>query len=376
MRRLFSIRSLLGFIGFLLLSGAAYAQVNVGIAVSFGPPELPVYEQPICPGEGYIWTPGYWAWNGDDYYWVPGTWVDAPRPGYLWTPGYWAWGGRGYYFHEGYWGPVVGFYGGINYGFGYFGHGYEGGRWEHDHFYYNRSVNNVNVTVIHNTYNTTVVNNYGHTRVSYNGGHGGINERATRGEEAAYHGRHIGPVSEQMHHMEVARGNPELRASSNHGRPSIAATERPGSFSGREAVPAKEGGHYDRPPQSRNSGGQPDHAIHANELSAHQRPSSPNTGDQNRDRQYQQQQEKLYQKQQQDHTRLQQKQEQDHQRLERQQASDPRMQQVEQRHQQQTQQMAQKHEQQQQHMQQQQQQHQQQQPQHQDSHQNSPKGKP
>ena len=376
MRRLFSIRSLLGFIGFLLLSGAAYAQVDVGIAVSFGPPELPVYEQPICPGEGYIWTPGYWAWNGDDYYWVPGTWVDAPRPGYLWTPGYWAWGGRGYYFHEGYWGPVVGFYGGIDYGFGYFGHGYEGGRWERDHFYYNRSVNNVNVTVIHNTYNTTVVNNYGHTRVSYNGGHGGINEHATRGEEAAYHGRHIGPVSEQMHHMEAARGNPELRASSNHGRPSIAATERPGSFSGREAVPAKEGGHYDRPPQSRNSGGQPDHAIHANELSAHQRPSSPNTGDQNRDRQYQQQQEKLYQKQQQDHTKLQQKQEQDHQRLERQQASDPRMQQVEQRHQQQTQQMAQKHEQQQQHMQQQQQQHQQQQPQHQDSHQNSPKGKP
>jgi hypothetical protein len=169
MRRLFSIRSLLGFIGFLLLSGTAYAQVDVGIAVSFGPPELPVYEQPICPGEGYIWTPGYWAWNGDDdYYWVPGTWVDAPRPGYLWTPGYWAWGGRGYYFHEGYWGPVVGFYGGINYGFGYFGHGYEGGRWEHDHFYYNRSVNNVNVTVIHNTYNTTVVNNYSHTRVSYN----------------------------------------------------------------------------------------------------------------------------------------------------------------------------------------------------------------
>jgi len=35
-----------------------------------------------------------------------------------------------------YWGPVVGFYGGINYGFGYFGRGYEGGRWEHDHFYY------------------------------------------------------------------------------------------------------------------------------------------------------------------------------------------------------------------------------------------------
>jgi len=372
MQRLVSIRSLLGFIGFLLLSGAAYAQVGVGIAVSFGPPELPVYEQPICPGEGYLWTPGYWAWDGDDYYWVPGTWVLAPQPGFLWTPGYWAWGGRGYYFHEGYWGPVVGFYGGINYGFGYFGRGYEGGRWEHNHFYYNRTVNNVNVTVIHNTYNTTVVNNYGRSRVSYNGGHGGLNEHATSSEDAAYRGRHIGPVADQRHHMDEARGNPQLRASSNHGRPPIAATEKPGSFSGHDTVPAREGGHYDRPPQSRNSGGQGDHAIHSNELPAHTRPTSPNTGDTNRDKKYQQQQEKLYAKQQQDHQKLEQRQEQDHRQLESHQANDAKMQQVEQRHQQQTQQLAQKHEQQQQHVQQQQQH---QQP-HQDSHQNQPHGKP
>ncbi len=44
------------------------------------------------PGDGYVWTPGYWAWGDDiqDYYWVPGTWVPAPEPEYLWTPGYWA----------------------------------------------------------------------------------------------------------------------------------------------------------------------------------------------------------------------------------------------------------------------------------------------
>ena len=128
------------------------------VAVSFGPPPLPVYEQPLCPGEGYIWTPGYWAYDPDfgDYYWVPGTWVLAPQVGFLWTPGWWGWGGGGFLFHEGFWGPVVGFYGGINYGFGYFGHGYEGGRWENDRFYYNRAVNNVKVTNIHNVYNTTV----------------------------------------------------------------------------------------------------------------------------------------------------------------------------------------------------------------------------
>ena len=27
------------------------------------PPELPVYEQPLCPQPNYMWTPGYWAWG-------------------------------------------------------------------------------------------------------------------------------------------------------------------------------------------------------------------------------------------------------------------------------------------------------------------------
>src|ERR1700751_424812 len=123
------------------------AQVAVGITVAFAPPDLPVYEQPICPEEGYIWTPGFWAWDEDyvDYYWVPGTWVLAPEVGFFWTPAYWAWGGSGFVFYEGYWSyGVVGFYGGINYGYGYFGHGYDGGRWDHDRFFYNRAVNNVN----------------------------------------------------------------------------------------------------------------------------------------------------------------------------------------------------------------------------------------
>jgi hypothetical protein len=65
---------------------------------------LPVYQQPICPGDGYLWTPGYWAYDDSiaDYYWVPGTWVQAPEVGYLWTPGYWGWGDGGFFFNEGY----------------------------------------------------------------------------------------------------------------------------------------------------------------------------------------------------------------------------------------------------------------------------------
>src|SRR6266404_2095094 len=154
------ICSLLIAVGSLAIPAQSRAQVAVGISVQFGPPALPVYEQPLCPGDGYIWTPGYWAWDpqDEDYYWIPGTWVEAPEVGFLWTPGYWGWERGAFFFHEGYWGPHVGWYGGIRYGFGYFGHGYEGGRWDHDRFYYNRSVTNVNITEVHNVYNTTIIN--------------------------------------------------------------------------------------------------------------------------------------------------------------------------------------------------------------------------
>jgi hypothetical protein len=143
-------------------------------SVRIGPPTLPVYQQPMCPASGYIWTPGYWAWGGDDYYWVPGTWVLAPQPGYLWTPGYWSFSDGFYRWRPGYWGLKVGFYGGIDYGYGYPGNGYYGGRWQGSNFYYNHAVNNVNVTIVHNVYSQRVVNNVTVTRVSYNGGPGGL----------------------------------------------------------------------------------------------------------------------------------------------------------------------------------------------------------
>jgi hypothetical protein len=374
MRILISLRSLFVVLAMLALSGACFAQVGVGISVSFAPPELPVYEQPICPAEGYIWTPGYWAWDedGDDYYWVPGTWVLAPQVGFLWTPGWWGWGGSAFFWHEGYWGPVVGFYGGINYGFGYFGHGYEGGRWDHDHFYYNRSVNNVNVTEIHNVYNTTVVNNYNTPRPAFNGPNG-VNARPTSQEEAALREHHIPPVAAQTQHIQAARSNQELRASVNHGRPAIAATPKPAAFNERGVVPARAGGNYNPPARTANNArganGNPNananvnaHPVHPNDLQPHERPAPPNTGNAKQDQKYQQQQQKLYDQQVKEHQKLQQKQDQEHQQLQQQQQDAARkqqmQQQVEQKHQQQTQQMEQKHTQQQQQMQMRQQPHQ------------------
>jgi len=339
----------------LCLPASSAAQVAVGITVGFAPPDLPIYEQPICPGEGYMWTPGYWAYDDDisDYYWVPGTWVLAPEVGFLWTPGYWAWGGSGFVFYEGFWGPVVGFYGGVNYGYGYFGHGYEGGRWDGGHFFYNRSVNNVNVTIIHNVYNTTVVNQSNVTRVSYNGGNGGINERPRPEEEAAAHARHLPPVPDQRQHVQAARSNQQLRASVNRGRPPIAATPKPGAFNERGVVPAREAGAIHNAAPASNSNNNPRRtAIHPSELPPAERPGPPNTGNPKLDQKYQQQQEKLYAQQERDRQKLQQQQDKQHQQLTRQNADEARRQQVEQRHQQQTEQLSQKHVQQQQRLQQ------------------------
>ena len=110
---------------------AADAQVGLSISVNIAPPMLPIYDQPPMPAYGYIWTPGYWAWDQGfrDYYWVRGQWVRPPRVGYLWTPGYWAWRDGLYLFNTGYWGSSVGYYGGVNYGYGYGGQGYGGGEW-------------------------------------------------------------------------------------------------------------------------------------------------------------------------------------------------------------------------------------------------------
>jgi hypothetical protein len=355
MRIMFFVRSLLFVTGMLAVSAVSFAQVRVGVAITIAPPELPIYEQPICPGDGYIWTPGYWAYGDDDYYWVPGTWVLAPEVGFLWTPGYWGWVDGGYVFYDGYWGPQVGFYGGINYGFGYFGHGFEGGRWDHDHFFYNRAVTNVNITVIHNVYETRV-NNTTVTRASFNGGNGGVNERPTSQEEAAAHGRHIAPVAAQTEHVQAARANTELRASSNHGKPPVAATPKPGDFRGNGVVAAREGGAvHGSPARPENSAARPANPIHPKDLPPAEHSASPNTGNAKQDQKYQQQQEKLQQKQDQEHQKLQQKQDQDHQRLDQQKANDARKQQMEQQHQRQTQQLEQKHAQQQQKMQQRQQ---------------------
>jgi len=164
-------------------------------STNVAPPDLPLYDQPPMPAFGYVWTPGYWAWSDDDqdFFWVPGTWVPAPQPEFLWTPGYWEVVNAVYFWHVGFWGRHLGFYGGINYGYGYAGSG------------------------------------AGH--VSFLGGTG-VHAQPTAAQIAAANERHIGVTPLQQQQIAWARTRPALHASQNQGVPPIGATPKPGVGSG------------------------------------------------------------------------------------------------------------------------------------------------
>lgn len=224
-------------LAFLLSLIPASSYAGVLVSVGFAPPVLPVYVQPACPQPGWMWTPGYWAYGDDGYYWVPGAWVPAPYSGALWTPPYWGWSGGLYIFHPGYWGAHVGYYGGVNYGFGYMGIGFVGGAWRGGIFAYNTAVVHVGVgpgwggnrvyvdrTIVeHNT----IINN---THISYNGGPGGIRHDPGPEERTAMHEQHMGATSVQQQHFAAARADRTAYARNNGGHPQNMAAARPTGF--------------------------------------------------------------------------------------------------------------------------------------------------
>jgi len=218
------------FIIAVLALGSSPAFSQVSLSIDIAPPPLPVYAQPVCPDDGYMWTPGYWAYGDDGYYWVPGAWVQPPQVGLFWTPCYWGWNGNAYAFNSGYWGQNVGFYGGINYGYGYGGNGYNGGRWQGRHFSYNTAVSNVNAAHFRHTYaDRTAINN--NTRnVSYNGGNGGVQAQPTAQQRQFSQGRHIQPTSVQQAHVRAASQDRSQLATVNGGKPVTAAAASTASY--------------------------------------------------------------------------------------------------------------------------------------------------
>jgi hypothetical protein len=219
------------FLGLLLSLAPASSFAGVLISVGIAPPPLPIYEQPPCPEPGWMWTPGYWSYGPGGYYWVPGSWVPAPYVGALWTPPYWGWSGGLYVFHPGYWGRHVGYYGGINYGFGYMGVGFVGGMWHGHDFRYNTAVVRVNNVHVRNVYvdRTVVVHNtiVNDRRVSYNGGRDGVRYEPRPEERRAMNEHHMAETPVQIHHAQAASADRNFYAKNSGGHPQNVVAERP-----------------------------------------------------------------------------------------------------------------------------------------------------
>lgn len=208
---------------------ADYSEPDTSVSVPAQPPALPDYEQPECPTDGYLWQPGYWAYsmNTNGYYWVPGVWVAPPTVGYLWTPPYWGFAGGFYRFHAGYWGPSIGFYGGIDYGYGYGGVGFAGGEWREGHFRYNTAIVRVQIGFRYTYVDRTVYRERGPNRYSFNG-RGGYMARPNPHEVAAMRESHIMATHEQIRNQQAARADRSQFASNNGGRPgNLAAAKAP-----------------------------------------------------------------------------------------------------------------------------------------------------
>ena len=217
----------LSFVAMLL---PALATARIALVVTLAPPELPVYAQPAVPEDGMLWTPGYWQYGPDGYYWVPGAWMMPPLIGLLWTPGYWRWSDRGYLWNDGYWSREIGYYGGINYGHGYVGNGYQGGYWDGVRFFYNCSVNNVVQGAVHNVYSRAVESPNCGRRTSFNGGTGGTSTRPSTVQIGQAHEARQGPTPAQSAHRSAASHDRTMLATESAGHP-------PGVVAARASAP-------------------------------------------------------------------------------------------------------------------------------------------
>jgi len=103
------MKSTLTLASLIALGAAAYAplpsmaQTDLQVYIGSAPP-APLYERAPMARRGYVWSPGYWAWNGRRHHWVAGSYV-VERPGYVYAPPAWQQRGGRWYIQEGRWNP-------------------------------------------------------------------------------------------------------------------------------------------------------------------------------------------------------------------------------------------------------------------------------
>jgi hypothetical protein len=88
----------------LVLGGALVSMAPAAeVIVRVGPPRPIVERLPPRPGPAYVWTPGYYRWQGERHVWVGGVWVVPPRAHARWVPAHWVKAPGGWRFIEGHW---------------------------------------------------------------------------------------------------------------------------------------------------------------------------------------------------------------------------------------------------------------------------------
>lgn len=80
---------------------SAPASAAVSLDLQIGPP-APRAEVVPGPRHGYVWAPGYWAWDGHRHVWHAGYW-QRERRGYVWVPDHWVEAGGRHHFERGHW---------------------------------------------------------------------------------------------------------------------------------------------------------------------------------------------------------------------------------------------------------------------------------
>ncbi|MEO8425699.1 MAG: YXWGXW repeat-containing protein [Verrucomicrobiota bacterium] len=82
------------------ISNTTPATATAVIAPATPAPQVEVI--PVTPGPNYVWTPGWWSWNGRAWIWFGGYWGFPTRPGHVWINGnfYHGWGHESFREHR------------------------------------------------------------------------------------------------------------------------------------------------------------------------------------------------------------------------------------------------------------------------------------
>jgi len=76
-------------------------QPEVRVFVETAPPPPKESVPPTPEKVGYVWSSGYWSWNGSDFVWTEGSWVAVTEPTKNWVPPTWTKQGKKWYFTPG-----------------------------------------------------------------------------------------------------------------------------------------------------------------------------------------------------------------------------------------------------------------------------------